>query len=385
MSAIGCIDAARHLPGAVDLLVVGGGPAGAMAAIHAARAGLRTLLVDRTPHPREKVCGCCLAPRGQQALHEAGLGGVLAGARAVHAVRLSCGGRSVRVRREGTAVISRAQLDGGLLRCASEAGVTLAWPFVACLRQGGESTLRGPGGERTVRARMRIAADGLQGSSLRDDPRFAWRVRTGSRVGVGAILSAGSVRLADDEIRMQVGEDGYVGLVQLPDGRVDAAAAVRADAMRARGGAAGCMLHLLGDAVLDREAVHQARWHGTPHLWRRRSRLSDARTLVAGDAAAYVEPFTGEGMGWALATGGAAGLHAVAVLRGEATTASWDDRMRSLTGLARLRCGLAARSLRHPWLVSAAIAAADRWPSLATRVAESLGAPFTPEADPCRA
>jgi len=377
VNPLDAISRASQLPAAVDALVVGGGPAGAMAAITAARAGLRVLLVDRVAHPREKVCGCCLAPFGQQALARAGLRHVLDGAGSARSVLLRCGDREVRVRREGTAVISRSDLDAGLLGAAAEAGVTLAWPFVATLKADGSTWLRGPDGERNLQARLRVAADGLAGASLRDHPRFAWSVRAGSRMGVGTTLPAEALQVQDDEILMCVGRDGYAGVVRLPDGRLDVAAAVRTEAMRECGGPAACVAHLLGDAVRHSEALSQARWHGTPHLWRRRRHLHDQQTIVTGDAAGYVEPFTGEGMGWALATGAAAGEHAAAVLRGRRTMHAWDATVRSLTGSARARCGMVAWLLRHPTLVSAGVQAAGWWPSVAARTAESLGSPRT--------
>lgn len=377
MNPLDAISCASQLPAAVDALVVGGGPAGAMAAITAARAGLRVLLVDRVAHPRKKVCGCCLSPWGRQTLERAGLRNVLQGASSVRSVRLRCGDRGVRVRREGTVAISRSDLDAGLLRAAAEAGVTLAWPFVASLRSDGTAWLRGPDGERSLQARLRVVADGLAGASLRDHPRFAWSVRPGGRMGVGSSLPAEAVRVQEGEILMCMGRAGYAGVVRLPDGMLDVAAAVQPEAMREPGGPAACVARLLGDAVRDSEALMEARWHGTPHLWRRRRHLHDQDTIVTGDAAGYVEPFTGEGMGWALATGAAAGEHAVAVLHGRRTMQAWDATVRSLTGLARFRCGLVAWMLRHPPLVSAGLRAAGWWPSLAAHAAESLGSPRT--------
>src|SRR4051812_11588533 len=46
----------------VDVAIVGGGPAGSACAFFCARAGLRTVLVERETFPREKVCGDCLNP-----------------------------------------------------------------------------------------------------------------------------------------------------------------------------------------------------------------------------------------------------------------------------------------------------------------------------------
>ena len=56
-----------------DAVVVGAGPAGAMAAIELGRQGLATLLVERQAFPREKVCGGCLNSRSLAILQEVGL------------------------------------------------------------------------------------------------------------------------------------------------------------------------------------------------------------------------------------------------------------------------------------------------------------------------
>ena len=383
MTTIPAVTDADELPERVDVLVVGGGPAGAVAAALAARLGLRTLLVDRTAHPRDKVCGCCLSPFGQRALHEAGLSEALEGSREVRRVRLVCGARSALVRRAGTRVLSRAHLDGALLRAAARSGATLGWPFVAEVRPLGDTRLRGPGGARTVHARVRVVADGLRGASLADRPRFAWSVRAGGRFGVGAILPAEALELEDDEIRMHVDASGYAGAVRLPDGRVDVAAALGTESVRAAGGVSACLETLLGAAVRDRTALRAADWQGAPQLWRRRRVLHDEDTLVTGDAAGYVEPFTGEGMGWAIATGAAAAEHAAAVLHGDRPMDAWDARVHALVGDARARCGMTARILRHPTLVRVGLSAARIWPSLAARVAESIGS-SSAGSDACR-
>ena len=54
-----------------DVVIIGAGPAGSLAAVLLARAGQRVLLLERQKFPRAKVCGCCLNQRAQQLLQHA--------------------------------------------------------------------------------------------------------------------------------------------------------------------------------------------------------------------------------------------------------------------------------------------------------------------------
>ncbi|AGG65857.1 geranylgeranyl reductase family protein [Corynebacterium callunae] len=56
-----------------DVLIIGAGPSGAAAAVHAARAGLKTLLVDAASFPRDKTCGDGLTPRAMHQLENLGV------------------------------------------------------------------------------------------------------------------------------------------------------------------------------------------------------------------------------------------------------------------------------------------------------------------------
>src|ERR1700694_5925400 len=64
-----------------DVLVVGSGPAGSIAALVLARGGARVALVDKAAFPRDKACGDLIGPRGVQVLDDLGLdvGGVRVG------------------------------------------------------------------------------------------------------------------------------------------------------------------------------------------------------------------------------------------------------------------------------------------------------------------
>ncbi len=64
----------RHLGSRIwDVVVVGAGPAGTMAAREAARLGCSVLLVDKASWPRPKVCGCCLNETALSVLEEVDL------------------------------------------------------------------------------------------------------------------------------------------------------------------------------------------------------------------------------------------------------------------------------------------------------------------------
>src|SRR5450631_2586824 len=66
-----------HMATDADALVIGGGPAGASAAILLAKAGWRVILAEQQVYPRQKVCGECLTPASFALLDELGVGPVV--------------------------------------------------------------------------------------------------------------------------------------------------------------------------------------------------------------------------------------------------------------------------------------------------------------------
>ncbi len=326
-----------------DAIIVGAGPAGSSAAIGLARQSLAVLLVDKASFPRGKVCGCCLNPTSLGALADLGLGDPVnrLGARSLHELRLAAGGRVARIDLAEGAALSRERLDAELVSCAIQAGAhflprTLATPGPGNVTTEHRTVQLGHEGKQvTAAAQVVLAADGLAGRFLADEPGFAVHVVKGSLMGVGATLAlergAISERYQPGIIYMACGWGGYVGLTRLEDDRLDIAAALKPGMARRAGGLAALVGAILREAGLpapcDLDALE---WHGTPQLTRRRA-VAGNRLLVLGDAAGYVEPFTGEGIGWAL-TAGRAIVPLIAAVKGWSPTLADKLGSRNIAG-----------------------------------------------------
>ena len=356
-----------------DVIIAGGGPAGSAAAIAAARAGCSVLVVDRGIHPRPKVCGCCLAPSGIEALTQLGASSVLNQAQQLSTVRLECGDRIIHMRREGGVAIGRDELDESLLRVAAESGCVILMGSVASFDVDGSVVVHQDKIVRTIRSRVRIAADGLQGTSLDGMPKFEWRISQSSRMGFGATVDGSTLDLCREQILMSVHAGGYIGAVRLANGRIDIAAAAHPSVIRGAGGVALLASQWLGSHMRVGAGFGAAEWRGTPLLTRRRIQLARENVLVAGDASGYVEPFTGEGMSWALATGLAAGNHASAMILSSASSNQWPRIANRIVRSSRMRCLITAQLLRHPRLLRSAMHTSQFFPSLADRVASAFG------------
>jgi flavin-dependent dehydrogenase len=370
-----------------QVVVVGAGPAGALAARELARRGRAVLLVDRASFPRGKVCGCCLNARALATLAGVGLGGLTAGHGAVplrSALVVAHGCRAL-LPLPGGAVLSRTAFDAALVEAAVGAGAAFLPSTHAALgpvtAKAREVALSGKGQSTTVRAPLILAADGLGGNLLAGAGNLAAPPAKDSRIGAGVIAEAAPEYYASGCVYLACGAGGYVGLARMEDGRLDVAAAFDREAVRRAGGPGEAAARILREAGLPAVAgLPELSWRGTPALTRQASRLAAERVLALGDAAGYVEPFTGEGIAWALAS-------AVAVVPLAATAADrWDPSLgRAWTALYRrivagrqTTCRLVARGLRHPRLARAAIGLLGMLPGLAAPVVNRLNAAPAP-------
>lgn len=377
-----------------DLVVVGAGPAGVLAALEARRGGMRVLLLDRHAFPRDKVCGGCLGPTGWTVLEQYGLADerTRGGGPALTAFSLHAGGATVRLPLDGGGdhgyrAVSRRQFDESLVQQAVREGV--AW-MSGCRVVGAtvksdtvkSDTVRvlgrREGTEIAFEAALLILACGLSGAVLERFGLGTTRVEESAPLGLAATveshLAAGGAWPGGDEIAMYAGTHGYVGLCRIGDGRLHIAAALDPRSLRAEGaeGAAAVMRRIIESAGGDGRFIDlMSSPKGTPRLTRHAARVATERILVAGDAAAYVEPVTGEGMTWALLSGRLAGQHAVQAFRdgwSADIARSYERAWRRCVGARTSGCRRVSWLLRHPELLRLAILVLARSRRLRRRV-----------------
>ena len=318
-------------PEVVDVAVVGGGPAGAVAAILLARLGREVVLLERAPRWRWRACGVFASPATITALRRVGLSDVDLErvARPVSAMRVETS-RATRFRLTygGSGALSdsavgfdRSVLDPDLLALARAAGVSVREGVVAAgYRLDGPrrtSTVRVAGGT-DIEARVVIGADGLRSEVAR-----AAGVSRLASLGPRAALTFHIPEVGRrDEARMVVIDDGYIGIAPVPGGRLNVGIVLGRswfERLRADGawpvarqilGRALDAPELAGDIrALDRVAGIMP----VGHAVRRRAGVT---WLLVGDAAGFLDPFTGEGLHRAIVSAELASESIDAVLAG---------------------------------------------------------------------
>lgn len=357
-----------------DVLVVGAGLAGPVAARGLARRGCSVLLVDKAAFPRWKVCGACLNPYTLSILARQGMADLpqRCGAVPVRHMRLAVQGRQAEIALPGWKTLSRARLDNAMVAAAVDAGAVFLDGTQASLgpsRPDGRTVfLRQKQAEATASARLVLAADGLGSRLLAGEEAGEIASAPSSRVGAGVLADSAPGFYQDGVIYMAYGSAGYVGLVRQEDGRLNIAAALNVGHVRAThspGAAAAELLREVGwPEVPDLPVLP---WRGTPSLTRCAVKPASDRVLAIGDAAGYVEPFTGEGMGWALASGAAVvplatdAVHAWCAARAD----EWSAVHRRSAARRERLCRAMTWVSRHPSVARALVGIVSYLPWLA--------------------
>jgi flavin-dependent dehydrogenase len=303
----------RRLTADADAVVVGGGPAGALTSALLARRGRRVVLVERSPDYRWRACGVFASPASVAVLRTVGLGDDVIDrvARKIPAMRVETPARTAfrltygdADRMEEPAVgFDRSRLDPALLELARAAGVEVRLGEAAtAVEQGLVSTTGG-----IIRARFIVGADGLRSVVAR---AFGAALPARLAPRVGLTFHVADPRPEDPhDARMILFDGGYVGLAPVPAGRVNVGIVLGgAWLARLRGEGAEATVRTVLEGI-PRAPDDPVDWpaaercdpiEGAAPLGVRAARRAGEGWLLVGDAAGFLDPFTGEGLHRAL-------------------------------------------------------------------------------------
>lgn len=363
--------------GVYDVAIVGAGPAGSAAALAAARAGAKVLLLDRDLFPRDKACGDGIAQQGIDVLAGLGVTGLTDGHPPIRSLRLTGpgGAQAARELPEPAYVIPRAVFDARLVAAAVRAGATFEQHTVRTVALRPDGVELGGG----LAARVVIGADGANSTVRRSlglprnpPDRLAVAIRaygpdiaspanpftgpstTGAhRAGTQGLPSGPEQRIVMTGQRWPA----YAWSFPIGDGRRNVGYGELASAgPLSRTHLLERMHDLLGD--IGGAEVSDARAHHLPlSTWR--PRPGHGRLLLAGDALSLINPFTGEGIFYAVLSGSLAGRAAVSP-GGAAAGDAYTVALRRRLARHLRHTSLVARLTARPWVVDAGMRAAAR-------------------------
>ena len=360
-----------------DVIVIGAGPAGVLSSILALRNGWKTLLVEAKHFPRAKVCGGCLNGRAQQVLEDHGLLDLIleAGAVPLHGFQLVQGKQRGHWGLPNMLSISRSTMDDRLVRRARDEGVEVSMGTTAtigAIEEDRRRVLLSRGHEKvSVCGSVIVAASGLVSSCLSGFTELESHVAPGARIGVGAVMARPSSPLyASSDLWMAVGKEGYVGMAPVESDQWNVAAALDSRSIRERGSIGDVIVDLLEQCQLPiPDNMGSVTWTGTPALTRQRMRVAMERLFLVGDATGYVEPFTGEGMAWALLEADRLGPWVDAGCREwkPSFEAEWQRCMEIEVRKRQWFWRGLTQILRSPWLSNVALRTTRWFPGVADR------------------
>ncbi|NMO50387.1 geranylgeranyl reductase family protein [Actinoplanes sp. TBRC 11911] len=332
-----------------DVVVVGAGPAGSAAAIAARLSGARVLLLDRADFPRDKACGDGIAADAIDVLTRMGVHGITEGYPAIERLRLvGPGGAQVSRRLPRVAyTIPRRVFDARLVEAAVAEGADLKRHTVRRLFD--------PGGGVEIDGRFHagvlIGADGA-GSVVRRALGIA-----PNPPGHLAVAIRGYVPTSNTGEQIIVTTrrrwPAYAWEFPIGDGTANVG---YGEVLRGVPLSRAYLLERL-KTLLPGAEPQSLRGHHLP-LSTRRPPPAQGRVLLAGDALSLINPFTGEGIFYAVLSGALAGT--AAALGPERAAPSYRAALTRRLGRHLRHSGVAALLSRQPRVVDAAVEAAAR-------------------------
>lgn len=303
-------DLAAHVTRVWDVVVVGAGPAGSTAARVAAAAGASVLLLDRAEFPRYKTCGGGLIGVSRAHVPSAVLETV---EQHIFEVEFTHDGRDpVRLHSADPllAMVRRERFDAALVAEAERAGATfVSGVTVRTVAQEDDGPVRLETTGGALEARAVIGADGVGGRIGRYVGVEPERVDLGLEEEVAAPGGAAGPR----PVRLDWGPGPGSYAWVFPKAEVDTVGVIER-----KGPADGTRAYLRSwvaaqtpDAAVERSSGHLTQWR------RHISPLRRGAVLVAGDAAGLLEPWTREGISFALRSGELAGRAAAGFAMGD--------------------------------------------------------------------
>ena len=343
-----------------DLIVIGGGPAGAAAAIVAARAGVRVVLFEKGPHGRDKVCGDGLTPRAVAALEELKID--LSPAHRIDGLRMIAGKKTRELAWPTTdrfpnhgAVWPRHRFDTHLIDVAIESGADVRFESEALPELEGDRVVGVRAGGESWRAPLTVLAAGAQGAAAKllgaeRDPNepFGLAIRAYAPTPRHAERHLEACLSLRDEHGTPV--PGYGWMFPAGDGTVN----IGVGALSTMKGFKKLNLNTLLDqyAAIVREPWGLGGYLDKPRAWRLPMscvRRSGPGWLAVGDAAGFVNPMNGEGIDYGLESGM---LAAEQFLANPATAPAVYDQLVGERFDSFLRTGRRFSFLiGHPWLL----------------------------------
>ncbi|MFN2483810.1 MAG: NAD(P)/FAD-dependent oxidoreductase [Candidatus Limnocylindria bacterium] len=365
-----------------DLLVIGAGPAGSAVATYAARRGIDVILADAASHPRSKACAEYASPRIAEELARIGIARAAWRAAAVPVESMRIVGRrssfELRYADDSGARtawgVDRMAFDALLARHAAAQGARLleGARLAGLFRRGGRvsgARLATADGQLSVTTRLVVGADGARSATARllgVERPVGWPRR------LGLVAHHAGVTALDGQAEMHVGDGLYVGLAPTPGGRVNVGMALGMRAAREpaseRFDAALAALPAVAARLRGSERV--SRITGTAPIGHRVSDVAGAGWLLVGDAAGFIDPFTGEGIFRALRGARAAAAAIELAHRGDDPGAV-AERYR-----ADRRSAFAAKDLLT-WLIQGFLASPPLFEYAAARLARRRSARVT--------